>query len=217
MSSDDFPWVLWVQINSLEFLWVSLSSLMFPGVPLSSLRFSWVPLDSFGFCTILTSFSPFLYSSETEINVKKGSVEICSSLFLYFSLTCFFYKRFHTQLVWVFFYFRTNSPLKFTSDAKRRRIKWEYISHCLHYNATYDMKYLESTLGSAKMKKQSKFLWEDNIPHRLHFGMTSAFLSARRALLCFLCWSSSSFQKPFLSHPHFLSLLCFILLLRVLP
>ena len=51
------------------------------------------------------------------------------------------------------------------------KLKWEYISTFLRYNATYDAKYLELTLGSAKMKKQT---FQDfvGIPYRLRFGMT---------------------------------------------
>ena len=50
-------------------------------------------------------------------------------------------------------------------------------------------------------------------------SVTSLFLSARRALLCFWCWSSSStFTGATLSHPPFLSylliLLSYLLFLR---
>ena len=112
-NSLKFPWLLRVKMRSVEFFWVPLSFLVIYGVKwvqMSSHEFyrtKWVPLSSFQFprvpLPLLTSLSFFRYWSDREINVKERSVEISSSLFLLFSLTCFFYEHFHTQLVCVFF------------------------------------------------------------------------------------------------------------------
>ena len=93
-------------------------------------EFLWAHISFLGFCQISISQPLSLHKCERNFNVKEGSVEICSSLFLVFYLTCFFYERFHTQLVWVFFSY--NKLMRISLDFRKFHLSvlqlWSQIS-----------------------------------------------------------------------------------------
>ena len=106
-ASFKFPQVLQVQMSSDEFPWVPLSSMSsdeIPWVPLSSLELSWV---------LMSSFENLMW--------KKGVLRFIL-LFFWFFLKCFFYERFHTQLVEYFLFTILTSENSYTCLNSKYRI-----------------------------------------------------------------------------------------------